>query len=151
MEIKNKVINGKTGGHDEITQTGETAIVKGKLLKTPLEMCDVSSYTGWIVGTVEVKTREIGLDVVPDRSTKTTAALFKMYIEKETTRLTDGHRSHPEAVYVLNGVQHVVIRGNGFKNEKSETTNSIEDVWKHHKYEMSLIEGNKENTMFKFL
>jgi hypothetical protein len=65
--------------------------------------------------------------------------------------LTDGHRSYPESVAAINGDRHVVIHEHGFKNKEEGTTNLIEDVWSHLKFEMVITKGVKKSAIRYFL
>ncbi|KAG0426333.1 hypothetical protein DMUE_5977 [Dictyocoela muelleri] len=148
---ENKRCQKKIGGFEHIVQTDETVIVKSKLYTSPSSMYDTMSDTTWLVGSIDEDTRELILEIVPNRSGDTMIKYFKKNIKKETLCLTDGHKSYPKAVSAIKGEHHVVIHEEGFKNEAGETTNLIECVWALLKYEIKVKKGVKKSNLLEAL
>lgn len=148
---ENKKNSKKIGGFEETIQADETVIVKGKFIKSPSETYDVLVNSTWLVGCIDIKTKEIRISIVPNRSAPEMIKFFKKYIHKETTCLTDGHKSYPKAVKAISGDHKVVNHEEGFKNNAGETTNMIEGVWSQLKSEISYRKGIKASAIPDFL
>ncbi len=66
----------------EPVQVDESVIIKGRLIKSPSEMYDSIKRATWIVGAIEENTRELVLEVVPNRKKETMLGFLKKISKK---------------------------------------------------------------------
>ncbi|KAG0440558.1 hypothetical protein DMUE_1653 [Dictyocoela muelleri] len=104
-------------------------------------MYDIKEKAVWIIGAVEEVTREVILEIVPNRKKTTFLAFFKKYICDKAVVKTDGHRSYPAAVAGIEGKHLIVNHEEGFKNKEGHHTNLIECEWSHFKADIKTRKG----------
>lgn len=128
-------------GQFEPVQVDESVIIKGKLIKSPSAMYDTVKRATWIVGAVEETTRELVLEVVPNRKKETMRDFFKRNIKKKAIVKTDGHRSYPYSVEGIEGDHIIVNHEQGFTNNEGHHTNLIECEWSLFKTDIKTRKG----------
>lgn len=123
-----KKSDGKMGGFEEETQTDAPMIIRGKIVKSPPEMCVALKNSIWLVDSIKVKPKELRIDIVPSRKAETMAGFLEKYIKNKTTCLTDGHKSHSTAIIEIKGGHRFEVHEESSKNSTDENANSIEGV-----------------------
>ncbi|KAG0424488.1 hypothetical protein DMUE_6087, partial [Dictyocoela muelleri] len=140
IDIDNKEEHRKIGLYEPV-QVDESVIIKGKLIKSPSLMYDSIQRATWIVGAVEENTRELVLEIVPNRRKETMLDFFKRNINDNAVVKTDGHKSYPYSVAGIEGVHIVVNHQEGFKNSEGYHTNLIECEWSLFKTDIKTRKG----------
>ncbi|KAG0421139.1 hypothetical protein DMUE_6309, partial [Dictyocoela muelleri] len=128
-------------GKNYPVQIDESIIVKGKLINSPSNKYDSIKNSTWIIGAVEEITRNIVLEIVPNRKKETFLKFFQTHIEKRATIKTDGHKSYPYAVAGIEGNHIIVNHELGFKNSEGYHTNLIECEWSQIKADIKTRRG----------
>lgn len=142
----------KIGGENIVVQIDETAICRGKIITNPSNTLDDMKGIQWIVGgVVEGKPSEVFLTLVPNRKINTIYDIFNQFLIKKTIIRTDGYPSYPSAVEMFGSEHQIVFHTDGFKNEKGQTTNAIENLWSHLKGEYRRRNGLRKEKIDGFL
>lgn len=140
LKEDNANTNIKLGTQNPV-QVDESVIIKGKLVNSPSEKHDVLKNAVWIVGAVEEKTRELILEIVPNRKKETFLIFFQKYINPNSEIKTDGHRSYPYAVAGIESKHIIVNHQQGFTNSDGHHTNLIECEWSLFKADIKTRKG----------
>jgi ISXO2-like transposase domain len=151
--IKREISSANSGllGDKLMVQVDETVICHGSLLDTPSNLDDDAPGVTWLVGIIEQGSRDIRLEIVPNRKAKTMSALFERHIAPGTVVVTDGYRSYPSAVAHIQGRHIMVNHSDGFKNIDGFHTNNVENLWSLLKYEIKRRRGILKSNISVFL
>ncbi len=103
------------------------------------------------MGLTEEGTRDFFYMIVPDRFQSTFSSIFKKYIERGSTIITDGHAFYPGAVSINGSIHQKVNHFRGFVNIEGFHTNNIEKVWSLLKYERRKRRGVLKSSLCDFL
>ncbi|KAG0420500.1 hypothetical protein DMUE_6339, partial [Dictyocoela muelleri] len=150
-EEKNKNTCTLLVGKGKKVQVDETVICHGDIADYPSKIDDDTPGITWLVGIIEEDTKNIKLEIVPNRSANIMKQVLARNIAIGTKVVTDGHRSYPAAVEYINGEHIIVNHSMGFKNMEGFHTNNIENLWSLLKYEIRKRRGIKKVNLMCFL
>lgn len=141
----------RVGGFGSVWQVDETAVCRRGIITNPTSLEEEVRDTIWIIGIIEENSRELRMEVLPDRRVNTFSDFFVRNLLPGTTIKSDGYPSYPQAVRNANCNHIVVNHSVGFTNENGDHTNLIENVWAHLKTELRTRRGVMLNNMKIFV
>ena len=140
QRIMSRSENYSIGGPDKIIQVDESCFARKKHHqppKCPSKLPDNYSQAWWVIGGIEQDTKNVFLELMPDRTAKTIQDILERRIKPGSILKTDGWKSYPKVANTLK-MKHIQFNhSKGFANKDGETTNQIEGTRGFLKRKMS--------------
>lgn len=142
----------KLGGNGIVLQCDETAISRKGRILVPTTSNECTKKTKWLLGIIDEKDKDkFVLILFENRTFENIYGVFKKFVNERSVMKTDGYPTYPNVMQKMNYIHSVVNHTLGFKNEKGEHTNNIENLWSCLKSDITRRHGVLRKNLDMFL